>query len=92
MDINYFHISLSKSVRELVFFQPTFSDASAVNIMYLWLDTEIRKNDKMTPWIIKGKRIEKTKVHFGSVIKHGKFIYSFILRRPQKIDEISKLF
>ena len=49
MDINYFHISLSKSVRELVFFQPTFSDASAVNIMYLWLDTEIRKNDKMTP-------------------------------------------
>ena len=49
MDISYFHTSLSKLVGELVFFQPTFSDASGDNNMYLRLDTEVRKNDKMPP-------------------------------------------
>ena len=57
MDISYFHISLSKLVRELVFFQATFSNASAVNNT-----CEIHKNDKKWSMVFKKQKIEKTKV------------------------------
>ena len=86
--INCFHISLLKLVKEFLFFQPTFSDANVVNNMYLRLDTEIRKNDKMPPWIMKEKDPKKLR----SILDQWLNIVNWILVNGRRNDCITLLF